>query len=99
MSWQAVSRNFSTTRMRRMRKDDFSRRMMRETVLTPDDFIWPVFVIEGEDDFEPVEAEMKKIIKAKNTFERKVVSKQDALDICNFCHVFAAINWKVFCWS
>ena len=41
--------SFPFTRMRRMRADDFSRRLMRETVLTTDDFIWPVFVIEGED--------------------------------------------------
>jgi len=34
--------------MRRMRRDDFSRRLMRETVLTPSDFIYPVFVMEGE---------------------------------------------------
>jgi porphobilinogen synthase len=34
-------------RMRRMRRDDFSRRMMRETTLTPGDFIYPVFVMEG----------------------------------------------------
>jgi porphobilinogen synthase len=33
--------------MRRMRRDDFSRRMMRETTLTPGDFIYPVFVMEG----------------------------------------------------
>jgi porphobilinogen synthase len=33
--------------MRRMRRDDFSRRMMRETTLTPADFIYPVFVMEG----------------------------------------------------
>jgi porphobilinogen synthase len=33
--------------MRRMRRDDFSRRMMRETTLTPADFICPVFVMEG----------------------------------------------------
>jgi len=39
-----------------MRADDFSRRMMRETVLTPDDFIWPVFVIEGEDRSEAIES-------------------------------------------
>jgi len=45
---------FPYTRMRRMRADDFSRRLMRETVLTPDDFIWPVFVIEGEDRTEKV---------------------------------------------
>jgi porphobilinogen synthase len=42
--------------MRRMRADDFSRRMMRETILTPADFIWPVFVIEGEDRVEAVES-------------------------------------------
>ena len=46
--------SFPYTRMRRMRADDFSRRLMRETVLTPDDFIWPVFVIEGEDCTEKV---------------------------------------------
>jgi len=48
--------SFPSTRMRRMRFDDFSRRMMRETVLTPDDLIWPVFVIEGEDRVETVES-------------------------------------------
>jgi len=41
------NRQFPTTRMRRMRRDDFSRRLMRETVLTPADLIFPVFVIEG----------------------------------------------------
>ncbi len=45
---------YPTTRMRRMRRDDFSRRMMRETVLTPDDFIYPVFVLEGKGVREPV---------------------------------------------
>jgi porphobilinogen synthase len=37
-----------------MRHDDFSRRLMRETVLTPDDLIYPVFVIEGTATREPV---------------------------------------------
>ncbi|OHV10617.1 porphobilinogen synthase [Kushneria phosphatilytica] len=41
-------RQFPATRMRRMRKDDFSRRMMRETTLTVDDLILPMFVQEGE---------------------------------------------------
>jgi len=35
-------------RMRRVRRDDFSRRMVREHTLTADDLIYPVFVIEGE---------------------------------------------------
>jgi len=38
---------FPLTRMRRMRRDEFSRRLMRETRLTPDDLIYPVFVLEG----------------------------------------------------
>lgn len=39
---------FPARRPRRMRRDAFSRRMMRENVLTPDDLIWPVFVLDGE---------------------------------------------------
>ncbi|WP_148253299.1 porphobilinogen synthase [Aidingimonas lacisalsi] len=42
-----TSRHYPKTRLRRMRKQDFSRRMMRESTLTPDDLIWPVFVLEG----------------------------------------------------
>ncbi|ODU05183.1 MAG: delta-aminolevulinic acid dehydratase [Thiobacillus sp. SCN 63-1177] len=40
--------------MRRMRRDDFSRRLMREHTLTPNDFIYPVFVLEGQNKREPV---------------------------------------------
>ncbi len=40
--------------MRRMRRDDFSRRLMRETELSASDFIYPVFVLEGEAQREPV---------------------------------------------
>ncbi|MDR2626221.1 MAG: porphobilinogen synthase, partial [Zoogloeaceae bacterium] len=43
----SAAAHFPTTRMRRMRRDDFSRRLMRESVLTPDDLIYPVFVQEG----------------------------------------------------
>jgi porphobilinogen synthase len=39
---------FPAVRMRRMRRDDFSRRLMRENVLTVDDLIYPVFVLEGD---------------------------------------------------
>jgi len=48
--------SFPHARMRRMRKDDFSRRLMRENILTVNDFIYPVFVIEGENKSEPVES-------------------------------------------
>ena len=47
---------FPSTRMRRMREHDFSRRMMRENVLTSDDLIYPVFIIEGEKQREAVES-------------------------------------------
>jgi porphobilinogen synthase len=40
--------------MRRMRRDDFSRRLMRESVLTVDDLIYPMFVLEGENQREAV---------------------------------------------
>ncbi|WP_227875900.1 porphobilinogen synthase [Kushneria konosiri] len=43
-----VSRAFPGTRMHRMRHDDFSRRMMRESTLTVDDLILPVFIQEGD---------------------------------------------------
>ena len=39
---------FPAVRMRRMRRADFSRRLMRENVLTADDLIYPVFVIDGK---------------------------------------------------
>ena len=46
--------SFPGTRLRRMRRDEFSRRLMRESVLTPNDLIYPVFVLEGEGRIERV---------------------------------------------
>jgi porphobilinogen synthase len=43
-------------RMRRNRRTDWSRRLVRETVLTVDDLIWPLFLIDGEKLRQPVEA-------------------------------------------
>lgn len=45
---------FPVTRMRRMRADEFSRRLMRETRLSADDLIWPVFLLEGDNRSEAV---------------------------------------------
>lgn len=45
---------FPTTRLRRNRRDDFSRRLVREHALTVDDLIYPVFVCEGQGVREPV---------------------------------------------
>jgi porphobilinogen synthase len=45
---------FPRTRLRRLRRDDFSRRLVREHRLTVDDLIEPVFIIEGKNHAEPV---------------------------------------------
>ena len=45
---------FPGTRMRRMRRDDFSRRLMRENQLGSADLIYPVFVLDGSDRVEAV---------------------------------------------
>ena len=39
---------FPSTRLRRLRRDDFTRRLVRENHLTVDDLIYPVFVLDGE---------------------------------------------------
>ncbi len=49
-----TTRQFPSARLRRMRRDNFSRRLMRENTLTPADLIWPVFVLEGEGQREAV---------------------------------------------
>ncbi|MYN12692.1 porphobilinogen synthase [Pusillimonas sp. TS35] len=46
--------DFPVTRLRRNRRDEFSRRLVRENVLTTSDLIYPVFVREGQGVLEPV---------------------------------------------
>jgi porphobilinogen synthase len=43
-------------RMRRMRRDDFSRRLMREARISTDDLIYPLFIIEGKNRIVPVDS-------------------------------------------
>ena len=47
---------FPYTRMRRMRRDDFSRRLMAENHLSVNDLIYPVFVLEGKNRREVIES-------------------------------------------
>ncbi|WP_462380186.1 porphobilinogen synthase [Pseudomonas sp. Marseille-QA0892] len=54
MSFTPANRLFPATRLRRNRRDDFSRRLVRESVLTVDDLILPVFILDGENRREPV---------------------------------------------
>src|SRR3569832_1694550 len=46
--------SFPGTRMRRLRRHDWSRRLVAETQLSPADFIWPLFVIDGQNRREAV---------------------------------------------
>ncbi|MCY4211175.1 MAG: porphobilinogen synthase [Gammaproteobacteria bacterium] len=48
--------NFPAVRLRRMREHDFTRRLLRETSLTVADLIYPVFIVEGENQRVPVPA-------------------------------------------
>lgn len=54
MAFNDSQRTFPNTRLRRMRADEFSRRMMRENTLTPADLIYPMFIIEGKGQTEAV---------------------------------------------
>ena len=48
--------SYPYTRKRRMRRDDFSRRLMRENTLSASDFIYPMFILDGENRCEAVES-------------------------------------------
>lgn len=43
-------------RMRRNRRSDWSRRLIRENALTVNDLIWPIFVMDGENETQPIGA-------------------------------------------
>jgi porphobilinogen synthase len=45
---------FPSIRMRRMRRDGFSRDLMRENIITPSDLIYPVFILDGKNRREAV---------------------------------------------
>ena len=49
-----IDRITGRRRLRRTRRTDWSRRLVRETVLSVDDLIWPIFLIDGETRREPV---------------------------------------------
>ncbi len=54
MSFTPANRLFPGTRLRRNRRDEFSRRLVRENQLTVNDLILPVFVLDGENRRETV---------------------------------------------
>lgn len=52
--FKPINRRFPSTRMRRVRHQDFGRRLVRETSLSANDFIYPMFVLDGIGQREPV---------------------------------------------
>ncbi|MEC7210631.1 MAG: porphobilinogen synthase [Pseudomonadota bacterium] len=67
---------YPATRMRRNRMKAFSRRMLAENRVSVDDLIWPLFVIEGEDSVEPVNA-MPGV--SRHSIDRLVGQAQEAV--------------------
>ena len=65
-------------RLRRNRRFDWTRRMVQESTLTANDLILPIFLIEGEDNEEPI-ASMPGI--ARYTVDRALAIAQEALDL------------------
>ena len=53
---RAAPGGYPATRLRRNRRADWSRRLIRENTLSTDDLIWPIFLIEGERKRTPVSA-------------------------------------------
>jgi len=51
-----ANRRYPSSRPRRMRRDEFSRRLMRETRLTTDDLIYPLFIVEGSGQRQPIDS-------------------------------------------
>ena len=51
-----LKRQFPESRMRRLRTHDWSRRLVRESSLSVDDLIYPIFVQEGQQKYESVES-------------------------------------------
>jgi porphobilinogen synthase len=69
---------FPANRPRRLRRTDWMRDLVRENVLTPADFIWPIFVMEGTDASEPVTS-MPGV--ERLTIDRAVIAANDAANL------------------
>ena len=74
------SRKFPLTRMRRMRRDEFSRRLMRENRLSTDDLIYPMFIVEGQNQRQEI-ASMPDIFRLSIDELLREVEELVALDI------------------
>ncbi len=73
-----IAADFPKGRFRRLRSSAGLRNMVRETVLTPHDFIWPIFVMDGTDGAEPI-ASMPAV--SRLTVDRAVVAAKEAYSL------------------
>lgn len=71
---------YPAARMRRMRRDPFSRALMRENVVTPSDLIYPVFILDGENQRQQV-ASMPGVERVSVDLLLKVAEEAVALGI------------------
>ena len=89
-----VTGSYPATRFRRTKRTDALRRLVRETTLSVDDLIWPVFLREGEDDETPIPS-MPGV--ARLTIDRVVKAAREAHDlgvpaICLFPYIDTALK-------
>ncbi len=54
MTFPMTKGSFPATRMRRLRRHDWTRRLVAESTLSAADFIWPIFIVDGQNKREPV---------------------------------------------
>lgn len=73
------NRQYPSYRPRRMRRDEFSRRLMREHVLSTNDLIWPVFVLEGQGKREEAVASMPGVVRM--SLEALLPKAEEALNL------------------
>ncbi|MFK5997680.1 MAG: porphobilinogen synthase [Rhodobacterales bacterium] len=73
-----TSAPFPANRPRRLRRTDWMRDLVRENHLTPADFIWPIFIMEGKDGSEPVSS-MPGV--ERLTIDRAVMAANDAANL------------------
>ncbi len=73
-----ISAPFPANRPRRLRRTDWMRELVRENILTPADFIWPIFVMEGDDASEQVSS-MPGV--ERLTIDRAVLAANDAANL------------------
>ena len=75
-----TGRSFPSTRLRRNRKTEWSRRLVKENTISTDDLIWPLFICEGLNKIEPVAA-------MPGVFRYSIDTVVDAIDEAKYLEI------------